>query len=312
VALLDGAGKLASRIVREPLAQFLAIGLALFGLNFVIHGPDKTQPGQAITVSEGRVAQIAESYRLLAGRLPSRPELQALVDDFVTEEVDYREAVAMGLDAEDTIVRRRMRQKLEFLIQDAQAGEEPTEADLQAWLAAHPDKYALPGRIAFQQLLISRDRHGATTTAEAVRLQRALSGGASPEGRGDETMLPKLSPLTTQSGVAGLFGDDFAATLFRHPGADWFGPIPSAYGEHVVRITDREAGRPAVLADVRARLRDDWIEARRVEKLDQAQARLRERYTVTIDWPPGYDDPAAPAPTALPSTLFTPGSLPDE
>src|ERR1043165_7778993 len=97
-----------ARALREPLVHFLVIGVVLFGLNTAIQGPQLSQSGDAITVSQGQVAQLAESYRLLAGRLPSKDELASLVDDFITEEISYREAVAMGLDADDTIVRRRM------------------------------------------------------------------------------------------------------------------------------------------------------------------------------------------------------------
>ena len=109
------------RAVREPLVHFLAIGAALFVINGLVHGPDQGPAGETIVISKGRVNQIVQSYVLLAGHLPTTPELQSLVDDFVSEEVGYREAVAMGLDADDTIVRRRMRQKLEFLIEDGAA-----------------------------------------------------------------------------------------------------------------------------------------------------------------------------------------------
>src|SRR5690242_11359470 len=135
-----------ARALREPLVHFLAIGTVLFAAAGLISGPKGNAPGDAITISQGQVAQIAESYRLLAGRLPSREELASLVDDYVTEEISYREAVAMGLDADDTIVRRRMRQKLEFLIEDANASEEPSEADLAAWLTSHAAEYRFPER----------------------------------------------------------------------------------------------------------------------------------------------------------------------
>jgi hypothetical protein len=114
--------------VREPLVHFLAIGLALFVVNGLIRGPDAGETGETVVISQGRVNQIAESFLLLSGRAPTREELLSVVDDFVSEEVGYREAVAMGLDADDTIVRRRMRQKLEFLIEDGAASEDPSVA----------------------------------------------------------------------------------------------------------------------------------------------------------------------------------------
>ena len=144
-------GRGLGRAVREPLLQFLAAALVLFGVNSLIHGPDRGAKGDLISISEGRVKQIADSYQLLAGRMPSRAELEALVSDFVDEEVDYREAIAMGLDSDDTIVRRRMRQKLEFLAEDADASEEPKDADLEAWLKSHAADYRMLGRIAIQK-----------------------------------------------------------------------------------------------------------------------------------------------------------------
>src|ERR1041384_3598808 len=121
----------------EPLLQFLAIALVLFAAERLIKGPEQRTDAQSITIATGRVEQIADSYRLLSGRLPSRAELQAPVEDFLDEEIDYREAIAMGLDADDTIVRRRMRQKLEFLAEDAEASEEPSDAQLAEWLQSH-------------------------------------------------------------------------------------------------------------------------------------------------------------------------------
>src|SRR5689334_22836433 len=123
----DRKRSLVGRAIREPLLQFMAIALVLFVANQLIHGSVAQPAGERITISAGRVRQIAENYSLLAGRMPSRAELQSLVDDFADEEIAYREAMVMGLDADDTIVRRRMRRKLEFLADDATASEEPTD-----------------------------------------------------------------------------------------------------------------------------------------------------------------------------------------
>jgi hypothetical protein len=143
------------RALREPLLQFLAIALVLFTANELLHGGNLRPTGERITISQGRVQQIADSYRLLAGRMPSRTELQALVNDFADEEIAYREAIAIGLDADDTIVRRRMRQKLEFMAEDAASSEEPTDDQLAAWLMGHAAHYRLPERVSFRQVLAS-------------------------------------------------------------------------------------------------------------------------------------------------------------
>ena len=286
------------RAVREPLLQFLAIALVLFSANQFLHGSIVQPAGERVTISQGRVRQIAENYRLLAGRMPSRAELQALVDDFADEEIAYREAVIMGLDADDTIVRRRMRQKLEFMAEDAAASEEPTDDQLAAWVAEHVADYRLPERIAFRHVMASRDARGEQTEMDATRFIAQLRAGADPTKLGDSSMLPSALPLTTEQGVAALFGETFATSVFAHSGSGWFGPIASPLGAHVVLILSRQPAHDPMLADIRDKARSDWIEARRRDQRERFQARLRQRYEVIVEWPEIYA--AQPAPVDVP------------
>lgn len=293
------------KVLREPLVHFLAIGAALFVLNGLINGPDEGPTGETITISEGRVNQIAESFILLSGRLPTREEVESLVDDFVSEEVGYREAVAMGIDADDTIVRRRMRQKLEFLIEDGAASDQPTQAEMQAWLDKHPEKYHLPERRAFRQVLFSADKRGAGAARDAEAALASLRAGADPAKLGDTSMLPAAVPLTTQAGIAGMFGTDFASAAFAHQGEGWFGPIASPYGQHLIGITNVEQGRPVALSEVADRVSTDIVESRRNDARDAFHARMRQRYHIRIEWPdPWKDLPATPDPA--PKTKSTP------
>lgn len=303
--MASGVTGFLKRAAREPLVHFLAIGAALFVLNGLINGPDEGSTGETITISEGRVNQIAESFVLLAGRVPTREEIESLVDDFVSEEVGYREAVAMGIDADDTIVRRRMRQKLEFLIEDGAASDQPTQADMQAWLDQHPEQYHLPERRAFRQVLLSADKRGAGAVRDADAILTSLRSGADPAKLGDTSMLPAAVPVTTQQGVTGLFGPDFAAAVFAHKGEDWFGPIASPYGQHLVNVSAIEKGRAVVLSEVADRVAIDIIEARRNEARDAFHARMRQRYHIRIEWPePWKGLPATPDPA--PKTKPTP------
>jgi hypothetical protein len=291
------------RAVREPLVHFLAIGLALFVINGLVHGPDQGAAGDSIVISKGRVNQIVQSYVLLSGHLPTTAELQTLVDDFVSEEVGYREAVAMGLDADDTIVRRRMRQKLEFLIEDGAASTDPTEAELQAWMTAHADKYRLPERRALRQVLLSSDKRGGRTLADAAATLTSLARGADPAKLGDPSMLPAALPPTTQESIAGLFGAEFAAKVFAHAGHaqganDWFGPVASPFGQHIVSVITIEPARTVALSEAIDNVRADWVEARRNDARDDFHARLRKRYNIRIEWPePWTNLPETPNPT---------------
>ncbi|HEX5005543.1 MAG TPA: peptidylprolyl isomerase, partial [Hyphomonadaceae bacterium] len=292
-----GVSSFLKRAIREPLLHFLAIGLALFAVNAIVNGADEGETGETIVISEGRVNQIAESFLLLSGRPATRDELAVLVDDFVSEEVGYREAVAMGLDADDSIVRRRMRQKLEFLIEDGAASEEPTEEQLQQWLDANPDAYRLPERRSIRQVLASADKRGAATESEAAALLIMLRDGADPAKLGDRSMLPAAMPLTTQEGVASLFGADFAKAAFTRAGEGWFGPVASPFGQHLMLVMEIEPGRTVLLAEVREKVRSDWIEHRRNEARDKFHARMRQRYDIRIDWPtPWKDLPQTPDP----------------
>ncbi len=296
------ARRLMLRIAREPLMQFLTIALVLFGANQMIHGPDAYRSGEVITISQGRVEQIADSYRLLSGRLPSRTELQALVADFADEEIAYREAVAMGLDTDDTIVRRRLRQKLEFLVEDAEGIEEPTDAQLAAFLSEGRRDYRLPERISFRQIFVSQDTNGARAYAHAQGVLEQVRSGADPTGFGDTSMLPSALAPTTEQGVALLFGDAFAASLFGHSGTEWFGPLVSPLGAHVVLIREREPARNPAFSEIRDKLRSDWFEARRDAKLQLFQARLRDRYEISIEWPDHYVTPSVAQATSAPES----------
>jgi hypothetical protein len=230
--------------------------------------------------------------------MPSRAELHALVNDFIDEEIGYREAVAMGLDADDTIVRRRMRQKLEFLAEDADASEEPSEQQLISRLQSHSAAYRLPERLSLHQVLASADARGAKASADAATFLHDLRSGADAAKLGDASMLPPRLPLTTQRGVAMLFGEAFAADVFKHDSEGWFGPIKSPFGAHIVQIVVRETARDPTLEEVRNKLRSDWIEARRMAKRAEFQANMRQRYQISVDWPEPYASQPAPAEVA--------------
>lgn len=283
------------KIAREPLVQFLAVALILFAANRLLHGSAQRMADDQIEISEGRVQQIADSYRLLSGRLPSSAELHALVNDFIDEEIGYREAVAMGLDADDTIVRRRMRQKLEFLAEDAEASEQPSEQQLLAHLQSHAAVYGLPELVSLRQILASADARGAKATADAVAFLDELRSGVDAAKLGDASMLPPTLPPTTQQGIAILFGEEFAAHVFKHSGDGWFGPIDSPFGAHLIQIVSRQPATRPTLDEVRDKVRSDWIEAQRRAKRAEFQASLRGRYQISVDWPEPYASQSAAA-----------------
>ncbi|MEN8162365.1 MAG: peptidylprolyl isomerase [Myxococcota bacterium] len=276
---------LPNRLLREPLFHFLLLGAALFVLYDVVLG-ERDEPDR-IVVDATRVEQLALGFTRVWQRPPSEAELAGLVEDFVREEVYYREALAMGLDRDDTIVRRRMRQKLEFLSEDLVALAEPGEAELEAWLAEQADDYRVEPRAALRQVYVSRERHGEAAEATAEELLARLEAGEEdPAGLGDASLLPAALPLSSQREIAKHFGDEFAtAVLTLEPGV-WSGPVESTFGLHLVLLEAREPGRTPSLDEVRQVVERDWAAARREEANEAFYQALRERYEVTIE-PPG-------------------------
>jgi hypothetical protein len=272
------------RLLGEPLAQFFLLGAALFGLHALLGSPDESASPR-IEVTAGQIDHLATTFARTWQRPPTERELQALIDDYVREEIYAREAAALGLDRDDVVIRRRLRQKMEFLTEETAAPAAPTDADLQAWLAQHPDAYRVEPRLAFRQLLVSRDRRGDAAEADARALLERLKG-TGPDGAldvaGDSILLPRDVPLSSESEIARQFGEGFAAALAESATGKWVGPIESGYGLHLVFVQRREEGRLPALDEVRERVARDWTSARRQEAIEAAYRKLRDRYTVVI------------------------------
>ena len=274
------------RWLREPLLHFLVLGTAIFALAHLVGDPGDGRADR-IALSTGDVEQLATGFERTWQRAPTPEELAGLVEERVREEVYYREALALGLDRDDTIVRRRLRQKMEFLSEDLAAAE-PTDAELEAWLRANPERFRIPPRMGFRQVFLSRERRGDRVRADAERLLamlRAGDGGVEPAALGDPLPLPAEDADLSESEVAGLFGAGFAAQLFvLEPGA-WQGPVESAYGVHLVFARERSPGRDPELAEVRDAVAREWSAARRDRAREEFYRELRERYDVRIEVP---------------------------
>jgi parvulin-like peptidyl-prolyl isomerase len=280
--------------LREPLLHFLVLGLLLF-LAFDWRG-GRGAGGGRLVVTAGQVEHLAASFARARLRPPTEEELKGLVDEHVKEEIATREAMAAGLDQDDAIVRRRLRQKLEFLAEDAAEQASPAEAELQAWLDAHADELQVEPRVALRQVFLSPARRGARAAGDAAReLARLRAAGPEGEvsGRGDATMLPGELPVTGIGEVARIFGGDFARAVDAAPVGEWSGPVGSGYGLHLVLVRERLPGGRPTLAEVRSQVEREVLAERRRRALDALYAGLLARYRVTIDRPA-----PRPAPTA--------------
>jgi hypothetical protein len=271
--------------LREPLLQFLVLGLALF-LLFEWRGSGTGS--SRIVVTSGQIEQFASGFARTWQRPPTQAELKGLVDEHVKEEIATREAIATGLDRDDTIIRRRLRQKLEFLAEDAADQAPPTDAEVQGWLEAHPDAFRTESQVAFRQVLVSRERRGTGAPAEAERLLtrlRAAGPGADAAHLGDPTMLPAEMQLVPVREVRLTFGDGFAHAIEALAPGQWSGPVDSAYGLHLVLVTERVAAGKPDLSAIRSEVEREVVTERRRKDLDSLYRRLISKYSVTIEMP---------------------------
>jgi hypothetical protein len=274
---------------REPLVHFLALGGLLF-LVFQVRGG--RAGSSRIVITPGQIDAMVAGFSRTWQRPPSDVELKGLVDDYVREEIATREAMALGLDRDDTIIRRRLRQKLEFVAEDTVDATPPTDADLQAWLDGHPEAFRIEPAVSFRHVYLNPDRRGAAAAADAVSLLAQLSA-AGPAARideaGDPLMLPRELERSTRSEVARQFGDEFADAVVTVEPGRWTGPIRSGYGLHLVFVRERADGRVPTLAEARPAVEREFLAARRRRELDAMYERLLARYQVTVD-----PRPAAP------------------
>jgi parvulin-like peptidyl-prolyl isomerase len=271
--------------LREPLLHFLLFGGLLF-LLYGLQNPGVDDNSDRIVITEADIDRLIALWERRWQRPPTQLELEGLIEQQIREEVLYREALAMGLDQNDTIVRRRLAQKVEFISADLAAQAEPTEADLAEYLAAHADKFEVPGRISFVHVYLNADKRGARVQEDAQRLLEELTRANSDVdimAAGDPFMLGQEHEQLTEQGVARLLGNDFAGQLFGLPVGAWQGPVASGYGLHLVRIDSKSSARQPQLDAVRDRVRDEWLSEQR-RTLDEAfYSELRKRYEITVE-----------------------------
>ncbi|KPK07891.1 MAG: hypothetical protein AMJ64_05190 [Betaproteobacteria bacterium SG8_39] len=274
------------RLLREPLVQFLLLGAALFVLYRAV-SPAPEAPPNRIVVDAGQVARLAQQFERTWLRPPTRTELGGLIEDHVTEEILYREALALGLEKNDLVIRRRLRQKMDFLNEDLGAQREPSDAELQAYLDAHAEKFAAPARISFRQVYLKPDKDSAMAHARAEALRAQLDAGSIlATEAGDATLLPRALENASAVDIARSFGAPFAEAIDKLPaGSGWRGPIETEYGLHLVNVSARDPGGPLPLSAVRPAVAREWGAAQRANAKAKFYAALRERYTLSIELP---------------------------
>jgi hypothetical protein len=273
------------RILKEPLLHFLLLGAGLFLAYSLASTRRSDEPGR-IVVTQGQIEHLAATFAKVWQRPPTPEELTALVRDRVREEVCCREAIAIGLDKDDTVIRRRLRQKMEFVSDDLAAPPEPTDADLNAFLLARPDSFRIEPRLTFRQVYLNPKNHRENLARDAAHLLALLhqsDGTVDPRALGESSLLEHEFAAVRAGEVAKQFGGKFSESLLELSLGQWQGPIESGYGMHLVLVSERTKGRLPALTEVRDAVYREWANARRQEANEEFYQNLLKRYEVIIE-----------------------------
>jgi len=278
---------------REPLLHFLLLGAAIFAAYSLVARGTGNEPGR-IVVTQGQLSSMKESFTRTRQRPPTTEEWEGLIRDRVREEVYYREALALGLDKDDLIIRRRLQQKMEFVSDGIAAQATPTDAELNAYLRAHPDKFRAEQQFTFRQLYLNPEKHGKNLGRDTGLLLARLNQSADTtaiSALGDSIMLEHQFAHASARDVGNLFGEKFAAGLGNLSRGRWQGPVESSYGVPVVFLAERMDTRLPALDDVRDAVRREWSSAQQADAATRFYQALLRKYAVSIEAPSPANTP---------------------
>ena len=285
------------KLLREPLLHFMFIGAAIYLLYGVFAESVPEADDKTVVLTTGEIEWMQTSWQKRWNRLPTAEEFGGLIQQYIRETVLYREALTMGLNQHDQVIRRRLAQKLEFLAKDLVALTPPTEKELQTYFDEHREHYQQPARYTFTQVYIDPDKRGDTTLddAEAIKAKLIADGDAIDDAGalGDAFMLQNYYPEKDQAEIQKFFGSGFAESLIELSPGQWHGPVLSGYGVHLVYVSNISEPQAPVFAEVRERVVQDWTTDRSEELNEQFYANLRDQYTVVIEEPTEEDKVAA-------------------
>jgi len=265
-------------VMREPLLHFLLAGAGLFLLFSYAVGPDKADNDE-IVVSSGQIEHLTTIFVKTWQRAPTDQELRGLIDSFILEEVLYREATAIGLDQDDTIIRRRLKQKMEFLVDDFSAAD-PSDVDLQQFLDDDPERFRTDARISFEHVyLVDAESNSIDAMLAALQNGEALD----PNMAISSGLLPRRFDNASANTISGQFGENFKNLVFALDVGDWTGPVESPFGTHLIKISEIVEGRVPMLDEIRDVVQREWLVDRRDVAQQAVFDSLRDKYTITIE-----------------------------
>jgi len=263
---------------REPLWQFIAIGFVIFLFYREVAPKDRCIP-----ISRAHVEGLRQDHLRRTGLPPTPEEESALIERLFQDEVLLREALRIGLDQGDPIVRRRLLQKMGFLIENLNPVPEPTEAELQEHFQKHGERFAQEGRISLIHVFLASNRSGTAPATEAQCVLDKLSAGTDPGDLGDPFIHGSRFVQKTDKELAAIFGSSFADSLKDLQKGVWCGPLESSYGFHLVRITSRTEAREPTFAEVRPQVQKSLTAAKRERAKQAAIHRMSNRYEIRLE-----------------------------
>ncbi|WP_241301456.1 peptidyl-prolyl cis-trans isomerase [Microbulbifer elongatus] len=271
--------------LREPLVHFFAVAVLVFAADSTLNRKSVDDTPQQIFITQDDLLQMQVALRTT--QLPPRnsPQFQNLIEAKVREEVLYREALAMGLDKGDTIVKRRMAQKMDFLAEDLSTLRQPTREELQAWFRENPDEFSLPARITFRHVFFAFDTRGERAQQDAIQALADFDNRADEAPVGDPFMFQDYYPERTPAQISSVFGPDFSQHLFEHRDNIWAGPIQSGFGWHLIHIDSLTPARMPEFEEVFAEVKADWTANQRDVFKQAAYQAMREKYEVVLPEP---------------------------
>ncbi len=268
-------------LLREPLLHFLLIGMLLFLLFGAVAPPSAAD--NRITVNQAVIAGLASQFQATWSRPPTPVELQGLVDSHVRDEILFREGVALGLVKDDPVIKRRVRQKLEVLIEEEGKSGGASDAELTAYLNKNTAMFRVPPVLSFEQVLFDPASYGDQLESAVTVSMAALNRGATPESQGKGSMLPSRIEKLPLDLVVRDFGEEFGKALESAPVGQWIGPVPSGFGVHLLRIRERKPGYLPSLDEARKAVTREWENDQRETALASNYARLLKDYEVVIE-----------------------------
>ncbi len=279
---------------KEPLIHFFVLGLVVFGLHGVLEQkPERADDPYLVEVSSAELEWLRTMWNKRMGREPTVEDLRGQVNQVIRERILEREAVEMGLDKDDVVVRRRLARKMEFLFKDLSSLSQPTDEELRQYLDENGSRYETPVRVTFTQAFFDSDKRGAEGADRAVKAFLESSGAedVNPSvapGLGDASMLPPHCGECDAREIRGRFGEGFFDTVKTLQPGSWHGPVKSGYGLHAVYVQERSEARLPAFDEIRARIEVDWISQRQRMNTQKAYQELRSQYRVLVEGLP-YD-----------------------